>query len=353
MRVLSVAYPFASVTPFTAGGAEQVLLTMDRALENSGNRSFVVAQEGSRVSGRLLSVRKVRGIIDGDVRRRTYEAYRAVIIRAIDESEADLVHMHGIDFHEYMPPEGMPVLVTLHLPLAWYSEPALRTKRLHTFFNCVSNSQSQSAPAGTGPFMCIENGVDIAGYPEKASKGYVLSMGRICPEKGFHIAMDAANDAGLPFIMAGAVFRYGAHEEYFRLMIAPRLGHGCRFIGTAGPWKRKRLLSGALCVVVPSLVPETSSLVAMEALASGTPVVAFPNGALPDIVEHGKTGFLVKDQREMAIAIRDCERISPEACRQAAVTRFSSEAMVSGYFAAYREISGKRNEGDVHPDTYR
>ena len=116
----------------------------------------------------------------------------------------------------------------------------------------------------------------------------------------------------MPIIVAGQVYGYEAHERYFRNELMPRIdGLNSRFIGLAG-WKRKRLLLGmAKCVLIPSLVPETSSLVAMEALACGTPVIAFPSGALSDIIEHGITGFLVRSGGEMAEAIRLSETMIP------------------------------------------
>lgn len=351
MRVLNVAYPFAPVRHDTPGGAEQVLLALDNALVRAGHESFVVGQKSSKILGRLLAVPDLKGMIDNEKIALMHEACRAAIRDALNKVKIDIVHMHGFDFHEYMPPEGVPVLVTLHLPLAWYPSGALKTQRPCTFFNCVSGSQARSLPEGAGHLEHIDNGVDIDAWPrhtkQAGQNGYALSMGRICPEKGFHIAMDAASSARVPFILAGAVFRYGAHEEYFMKMIAHRLSAKCRFTGVANPERKKRLLSGARCLVVPSLVPETSSLVAMEALASGTPVVAFPNGALAEIVEDGQTGFLVKDEKEMSLAIRECSSLSPEACRKAAAKRFSSASMIEKYFEAYGKIAGcraQRNE---------
>src|SRR5690606_1063450 len=129
----------------------------------------------------------------------------------------------------------------------------------------------------------IENGVPVEALGARVRKrGFALALGRICPEKGYHLALEAAHRAGLPLLLAGAVFRYAAHERYFREEIAPRLDSLRRFIGAVPLGRKRRLLAAARCVVVPSLVPETSSLVAMEALASGTPVVAFPVGALAD-----------------------------------------------------------------------
>lgn len=345
MRVLSVAYPLAKVRPDTPGGAEQILLALDKALVRSGHESFVIGQKSSRISGRLLAVPDFRGRIDNDAAALMREVYRAAITDALNKLKIDVVHMHGLDFHEYMPPEDVPVLVTLHLPLAWYPDRALKTQRSCTFFNCVSGSQARSLSDGV-IFQYIDNGVDIdawAQYPKQTGQNsYALSMGRICPEKGYHIAMDAASNAGVPFILAGAVFRYGAHEEYFTKKIAPRLSDKCTFAGVANPERKKKLFSGARCLVVPSLIPETSSLVAMEALASGTPVVAFPNGALAEIVEDGLTGFLVKDENEMSLAISECSSLSIEACRKAAAKRFSSARMIEKYFEAYAKIAASR-----------
>jgi glycosyltransferase involved in cell wall biosynthesis len=134
------------------------------------------------------------------------------------------------------------------------------------------------------------------------------------------------------------VFPYQAHQEYFNQEIRPRLGSRCRFIGPIGCRQKRRWLGRARCLILPSLVPETSSLVAMEALACGTPVVAFATGALPSIVEHGKTGFLVRDLPEMAAAIRDVGQIDPQACRRAAQARFSLERMRTGYLECYEML---------------
>lgn len=132
---------------------------------------------------------------------------------------------------------------------------------------------------------------------------------------------------------------YPAHEDYFRTEIEPRLDRSRRFIGPVGFERKRRLLTAARCLVVPSLAPETSSLVAMEALACGTPVVAFPAGALPEIVEHGRTGFLAADEREMAGAIRAASGLSAEDCRAAARERFDLEDMAARYFDLYRQVA--------------
>jgi glycosyltransferase involved in cell wall biosynthesis len=175
---------------------------------------------------------------------------------------------------------------------------------------------------------------------------YALVLGRICPEKGVHIAISAAVRAGVPLVIAGKVFPYPAHLEYFEHAVRPRLDSMHRYIGPIGGKKKHRILAAARCLIVASLVPETSSLAAMEALAAGTPVVAFTRGALPEIIDHGKTGFLVSDEDEMVAAIEAADRLSPQACRAAARERFDVRRMIDGYFAAYNRIALHRRR---HP----
>jgi glycosyltransferase involved in cell wall biosynthesis len=168
---------------------------------------------------------------------------------------------------------------------------------------------------------------------------YALALGRICPEKGYHLALDAAAAARIPLVLAGELFRYRAHEDYFETELKPRLdGRNRRFIGPVALERKRRLLAGARCLLVPSLVSETSSLVSMEAMACGTPVIAFPSGALSEIVEHGRTGYLVNDVHEMAEAIRAVGAIDPEECRRVARERFSSRSMLARYFEVYEKL---------------
>jgi len=171
---------------------------------------------------------------------------------------------------------------------------------------------------------------------------FAVALGRICPEKGFHHALDAARLADFQLLLAGCTYTYPDHERYFRTEIQPRLDVRRRFLGPVGFGRKRWMLGAARCLLAPSLVPETSSLVAMEALAAGTPVVAFPSGALADIVDPGVTGFLVRDAQEMA-DIADCDRLDPEACRAQARSRHSAEVMLDRYLTLYGRL--------VHPET--
>lgn len=342
MLILNVAYPFAPVGPDAVGGAEQILTALDAALVRAGQGSVVVAREGSVCQGALIPVPAFE-TIDENVREAGHRQVREAIAEALARFPVDLIHFHGLDFADYLPEDGPPALATLHLPVHLYPPEALFPHRPRTWLHCVSESQRRDCPPGAPLLSAVPNGVDLTVLrPASRKRRFALCLGRICREKGYHEALDAAREAGVPIVLAGEVFPYADHQRYFREEIEPRLGHGARFLGPLGLRRKRRLLAAARCLVVPSRIAETSSLVAMEALACATPVVAFPAGALPEIVEHGRTGLLVSDIHEMARALREAERIDPAECRREAERRFSSAIMISRYFDLYRRLAAQR-----------
>ncbi len=342
LTVLSVAYSLAPVGPDAVGGAEQVLSTLDASLVAAGHRSVVVACKGSVVAGELMPTTEApSGVIGEAVRRHAQAATRAAVADFVRRERVDVVHMHGFDFAACLPPPGPPVLATLHLPPSWYPRAALAPSRPDTWLHCVSTSQSDACPSGARLLPPIPNGVPLErlSVVRHARRGFALMLARTCPEKGTHLALDAAHAAGVPLLIGGDVFPYPEHQAYFADAVRPRLDRWRRFLGPLGFARKRRLLTAARCLLVPSLAPETSSLVAMEALACGTPVIAFPAGALAEIVAHGRTGFLVRDAGEMAAAIGRAETIDPDTCRAAARLRFSGARMAEAYIARYRALA--------------
>jgi glycosyltransferase involved in cell wall biosynthesis len=338
LTILNAAYPFAPVSCDAVGGAEQILAHLDRAICEAGHHSIVLAAEGSSVKGTLIPYGKIPEAIDDGGRASVYRKYAATLARVLATESIDLIHFHGIDFDRYMPAQPVPVLVTLHLPPEWYPVNAFHWSQSKRFFNCVSYNQRRRCPADVNAPV-IENGVRVPDGIPHPDRRWAVSLGRICPEKGFHLALDAAQLAGIELLLGGYVFPYLTHRKYFEEEIVPRLSRGRgRFFGPIKQSQKQYLLAGAKCLLVPSLVPETSSLVAMEALACGTPVIAFPAGALREIVEHGRTGFLVNSVEEMADAIGRIGEIDPEQCRKTARDRFSLPRMTAQYLNLYREI---------------
>ncbi len=336
--VLNVGYPFAPVGPGAVGGAEQILSRVDRALTEAGHRSLVLAADGSETFGELTVVRCPTGRLDGETRAVHHRVYRDALLELVRVRRPQLVHLHGVDFHRYLPAPGPPVLVTLHLPFTFYDADFGTLARPGTYLHCVSETQRATFPAHPGMLAPVPNGVPIGERPAGVKDEYALCLSRIAPEKNVHTALEAARLADVPLLIGGEVFPYPEHVEYFHSQVKPRLDGARRFLGPVRGGAKERLLRQARCLLQPSLAAETSSLVIMEALAAGTPVVAFPSGAVPTLVEHGRTGFLVSDASAMAAAIRESARLDPVTCWQTAQARFNLERMTAGYFALYREV---------------
>ena len=202
------------------------------------------------------------------------------------------------------------MLATLHLPPDWYPDAALNPVRPRGRVHCVSQLQASRSvsPVLLSP---IPNGVPVTAlgalHPKRCG----------CALAGLHHALAAARAARTSLLIGGQVFPYAAYDAYFQDEITPRLDRRRRFVGPVGFAEQHRLLAAARCLLIPSLVAETSSLVAMEA-ACGTPVIAFRIGALPEAVEHGRAGLIVGGAAGRASALAQMEEIDRKTCRDTA-----------------------------------
>jgi len=339
LTVLHVAYPLAPVDPDAVGGVEQVLFHLEQGLAMRGCRTIVVGREDSRVCGTLIGVPIVPPPYDeatiATVRQRSAEAIRT----ALEGWAIDLVHMHGFDFNTYLPPPDVPVLATLHCPSAWYAPSALHPARRGIWLNAVSARQNAELQPNSRLLGFVENGAPAELFTARhARRAFALLLGRIAPDKGVREALLAARAADMPLLVAGELYPYPEHQRYFTTEIAPLLDVKRRYIGPVGFRRKRRLLAAARCVLIPSLVPETSSLVLRESFAAGTPVIAFRKGAVVDAIACGRTGFLVDTVDDMAAAMRRASELDGNACRQVAREHFSLERMVEGYLELYQRV---------------
>jgi glycosyltransferase involved in cell wall biosynthesis len=343
LTVLSVGYSLAPVGPDAVGGAEQILSALDHALVAAGHHSIVVANDGSEVAGTLVPTGPVPAQITDAERTVAHGRRGAAIAEALARFPIDLVHSHALDFADHLPAADIPTSVTLHLPPEFYPAGCMPIARPQTWFNCVSASQRCSFPRFSAMLPEIDNGVAVERLQTRLSRrNFALCLGRICPEKGFEHAIDqggaarrnAARDRrrGVPLRGASPLFRGRDPSTARPVYPFSRLG---RLGAQASTAERRAVSAGA------GLAAETNSLVAMEAIACGTPVIAFPSGALADIVEPRVTGYLVENAREMAATIRAVDRIDREHCREVARRRFSLDRMAAGYFTLYHRLAAE------------
>jgi glycosyltransferase involved in cell wall biosynthesis len=338
MRILNVAYPLLPVSAGSAGGAEQILYLLDHGLRKRGIESVVIAAKGSKVSGTLWPTPAASKDVTDRERSEAQEIHRRTIAKVLESERVDLIHFHGLDFSTYLPETHIPKLATLHLPITWYEPGSLNKPDV----SLVSVSESQ-ARAGAIDGLCqvVQNGIDVSKHsPGDAARSSLLWLGRICLEKGTDIALKVAHELDVPLTVAGPVHPFAFHQEYFRTKVQPLLDPKRIYVGPVDLDDKTRLLGSARALLVPSLAPETSSLVAMEAASSGTPVIAFRSGALPEVVQHGHTGFIADDLEGMIEAVERLDEISPLECRKYALQNFSSERMIDGYIKLYSDLLG-------------
>lgn len=352
-RILYVAYPLLQVHDESAGGAEQILWTLEREIALSGVHTTVAASAGSRVSGELFSTGQPCTQPDDYERRRVEHEDQVIdLVRrsAREGSPFDLIHDHSGSFWKRAAEVDVPMLATLHLPRSFYPASSFDDVPANVRFNCVSDSQARTfadlgALAGVilnGIVLdCFadDDGADATNGPR--SRDGLLWLGRICEEKAPHLALDIAERAGRSITLAGQVYPFSYHQQYFEREVAPRLRTmpNAKFISAPSAELKRLLLRESQALLITSVAEETSSLVAMEAAASGTPVVAFRRGAHAEVVSEGVTGFLVEDPTEAALALQNIVSIAPKACLRYAQQNFTAVKMAERYSHLYQRIA--------------
>jgi glycosyltransferase involved in cell wall biosynthesis len=342
LRILYVAYPLLPVSAESCGGAEQVLVALEGEMHRRGHQTSVAAAAGSRVAGELVPTvwpSYQPDCIDELNREHAVKILEFVQAREQVGRPFDLIHDHSGSWWRHAAEVNVPVLVTLHLPPSFYP-PASFPAPSNVSFSCVSENQFSSFQKLLGTNACVvENGIELSHFhPGDRKDDFLLWMGRICQEKGPHIAIEVARRSHSQLILAGSVYPFTYHQDYFDREIAPHLGGALRLRGSPSAREKLQLLQSARAVLIPSLVDETSSLVAMEALSCGTPVIAFRRGALADLIQDGITGRLVESIEEMTEALAQIATIRPQAGRKWAEANCSMERTCDKYEQVYFEI---------------
>lgn len=348
-RVLYVSYPLLTVSESSAGGAEQVLWTLEHELAKRGVQTTVAASSGSSVTGELfVTGEPCREPDDFERRNRRHQEQVLEFVRqrARQGRPFDLVHDHSGNFWPQAATLDAPVLATLHLPKHFYQPELFGNLPANVSFNCVSQSQARSFSDLKQMIGVAENGIVLDRFNSLTEKRHGLFwLGRICEEKAPHLALEIAEQAGMPITLAGQVYPFSYHLQYFEREIASRLQRSCAatFVESPSVEMKRKLLAQAQALLITSQVDETSSLVAMEAAACGTPVLAFRRGALPEVVRDGVTGYLVSSLEEAVDALRKILQIKASDCIRHAMEHFSSAAMASRYDSLYRMVLRDRS----------
>jgi glycosyltransferase involved in cell wall biosynthesis len=261
----------------------------------------------------------------------------AHVIEAYEQlGDCEVVHDHTVAGPLYSARfPALPVVTTNHGPFSWPHD--VRYARVHDRVPIIAISHDQARRAnGIRVSAVIHHGLDATEYPMGDGDGdYLLFLGRMDEGKGAHRAIAIARAAGRPLLIA-AKMRSAAERAYFRERVAPLLDDAVRYVGEVGGRRKRELLAGASALVNPIRWPEPFGLVMIEALACGTPVLAFAEGAAPELVDHGVTGFICQDEAEMVRRIRQIGCLDRANCRASVERRFSVERMVAAHVDVYR-----------------
>jgi glycosyltransferase involved in cell wall biosynthesis len=334
-----LAPPWIPVPPPGYGGIEQVIALLAAELTERGNPVALFAAPGTESRAQVLS--PLEDPHPDEIQMSLYEAdHVASAFARIEEAEEpfDVIHDHcGFAAFAFADRIDLPVIHTLHGPFtdetsAFYARHGHKAKAV-----ALSRYQAEQAPDQLDVVAVIGNPIVVDDFPFEAEKDdYLLWIGRFNDDKGPNRAIAAAKEAGIPLVLAGPV--QPGQEDFFASEVEPDLdGSRIRYIGEVGEEKRD-LYAKARALLMPIRWPEPFGLVMTEAMACGTPVIAFPEGSASEIVLDGETGFVVEDEGKMAAAVGRLGEIDPERCRESARERFDVAAVAEAYEQAYERI---------------
>jgi glycosyltransferase involved in cell wall biosynthesis len=339
LRIGVVSPPMLPVPPARYAGTERVVGALIRGLHQRGHRVTLFAPGDSTVECDLVPT--VPRSLWSTGYRGDLTSYLNLTLAKVwaASGQFDVIHSHvemmGLPFARWCP---TPVVSTFHGRLDVMGHPALLDEFCEVPLVAISESQRRWSPRANW-VATIPHGLDLAGAPFGSTPGdYLALVGRIAPEKGVGDAIALARATGLPLRVAAKVYDQ-REQELFAEVVAPAIDEGIVvFLGEIGGAQRDELYAGALATLMLGAWPEPFGLVAIESMATGTPVIARRAGALPEVIEHGRTGFLVDDLQEAVFAVGRASTLDRRQVRLSAVERFSVDRMVDDYERVYASL---------------
>jgi len=335
MRIAVIAPPWTPVPPTLYGGIELVVDRLAVGFQRAGHDVLLFTTGDSTCpvprAWALAEAEHQRiGMVVPELRH-VMAAYDAV-------QGYDIVHDHslmGPVYAQRFP--DLRVVTTVHGPLN--DELADLYGRIAPTVPLIAISHAQSRPAPQIPIArVIHHGLDVDTFPVGSGEGgYFLFLGRMSPDKGAHRATEICYKAGVPLRMA-AKMREPWEHEYFDANVRPYLNDDIRYLGEVAHEEKLELLANARALIFPIRWNEPFGMVMIEAMACGTPVLAFPEGAAPEVVQDGKTGFLCADEEEMIDAIARIDQIDRADCRASVEGYFSAGRMVDEHLELFEQI---------------
>ncbi len=335
MHIAMIAPPWYEIPPTGYGGIEAMCADLSDGLVDRGHKVTLISagRNGTRAHQLRTYDRPQSDRLGSDPLPEVVHLSRAN--RLIADLDVDVVHDHTLSGPLSAGSRPAPTVVTVHSPVE--GEEGEYYEYLGDSVRLVAISQSQRSHRPDLSWVAtVHNGLDPGRYPFHAEKDdFVVWLGRFTPEKGPNLAVHAAREAGVHLVLAGKCSE-SAEEAYLDSEIRPHLTDGVRLVLDADRDAVGDLLSRARCLLLPVRWEEPFGMVLIEAMACGTPVVTLRRGAIPEIVEHGVTGYVLDDPAELPEALTKAGDLDRHACRRRVEEQFSTAAMAAGYERAYQ-----------------
>ncbi|RLP84419.1 glycosyltransferase family 4 protein [Micromonospora sp. BL4] len=345
LRIAMVVPPWLSVPPPGYGGLEQVVAGLVDALTGHGHEVtlFGAGRHHGTAAGDFVStVPEVQYPRLGESLPEL--AHLARVNRMITAGDFDVIHDHTTIGPLVAGRRAVPTVATVHgNPVGEYGDVLGEVDR-DVALVAISHAQRRLNPvlpwAGT-----VHNALDLRGFPRKTAPGPgpVLWLARFSPDKGPDVAIQACRAAGLPLLLAGKC-NEPAERRYYEQVVAPLVGDDVTVVFNADRAETLRMLVDARCLIMPIQWEEPFGMVMLEAMATGTPVVAFDRGAVPELVRPGVTGLVCERPEELPAALRAAKGIDPAACVAHVAENFSVERLAYGYEEIFRRFLAGRHD---------
>jgi len=336
LRIAMVAPPWYELPPRAYGGIEAMVSDLTTALVRRGHTVTLIGAGRADTPADYVATypEAPSSRIGEPLPEVVHAAAAAATLASLD---VDIVHDHSLAGPLTAASRTAPTLVTVHGAIDDDLGEFYRRLGGAVSLAAISGSQRGSASdlnwAGV-----VHNAVDAASFPYRADKeDWLLWLGRFSPDKGAHLAIDAARTAGRRILLAGKLTEPSEHD-YFSRFVRPRLGADAEYVGEADAARKRDLLSRARCLLFPIQWEEPFGLVMIEAMACGTPVVTLRRGAAPEVVVDGVTGFVRTSPDELPDAVERAGDLDPRACRAHVERHFDVSVMAEGYERLYRQV---------------